>query len=394
MPGGGRLAGALRTSLAMLQFTVVVVALILMAGFILQIRHIQTADLGFQRDNLMVTGGLANPAVTPAQREAFLLAARNLPGVRYASFGNGAPGHASGNFGQIVRPGQSESMALALKVNVTTVGQDYFQMLGTRLLAGRLFDPRHAEDDFANGNQANIIISRLAVREMGFNSPEMAVGQTARMGEMPVRIIGVVEDMRFENPNQVMPARVYMCDMHGGYGFGLVRYEGMGEPEMRDALGRLWRRINPAVPLDTVSTVTNLDTYYKPERDRSHLFSIGTGMAALIGCIGLYGMAVFNTGRRVHEIGMRKVLGASRRQIVRLLLVQFLRPVAIASLIAWPLGWLILQRWLTQFDDVIAMPLWVFPSASGVALLIALVTVAGVAYAAATTEPGKALRQE
>lgn len=77
-----------------------------------------------------------------------------------------------------------------------------------------------------------------------------------------------------------------------------------------------------------------------------------------------------------------------------MLLVQFLLPVALASLIAWPLGWLALQRWLMQFDDAIAMPLWIFPVASVVALLIALVTVAGVAFGAARTEPGKALRHE
>jgi putative ABC transport system permease protein len=402
MPGGGSLAGWLRTGLAMVQFTVVVVALILMTGFILQIRHIQTADLGFQRDSLLIAGGLANPAVTPAQRETFLAVVRGVPAVRYVSIANAVPGPGMGpgNFGQIARPGQSDSMAEALKVNVQTVGPDYFQMLGTKLLAGRLFDSQHGEDDFRGqpgdpaDRAANILISRNTVRDMGFASPHTAVGQTAMMGEMPVRIIGVVENIRFESPNQVIPARVYMLDLQAEYGFGMVRYQGKSEPEMRQDLNNVWRHINPTVPLDVVSVVTNLDGYYKLERDRSHLFSIGTGMAALIGCIGLYGMATFNTGRRVHEIGMRKVLGASREQIVRLLLVQFLRPVAIASLIAWPLAWLILQRWLAQFDDVITMPLWIFPSASVIALLIALMTVGGVAFAAARAEPGKALRHE
>jgi putative ABC transport system permease protein len=157
---------------------------------------------------------------------------------------------------------------------------------------------------------------------------------------------------------------------------------------------RIWRRINPDVPLAADSSDELLDGYYKPERDRSHLFNIGTGLAALIGCIGLYGMAAFNASRRVREIGMRKVLGASRGQMVRLMLAQFLRPVLLANLIAWPLAWIALQRWLEQFNDVIAMPLWLFPLASLAALLVALVTVAGVAFAAASTEPGKALRHE
>ncbi len=400
-PGGGRLAGGLRTGLVMLQFTAVVVAFILMDGFMLQIHHIETADLGFQRDNLMIVRSLINPAVTPAQREAFINAARAFPMVRSASFANTipGPGMGPGGFTTLVRPGQSDNAATMPHLNATTIGPDYFRMMGARLLAGRLFDPQRSDDQISSGpSDANrvlsVIISRRAARDMGFASPSAAVGQMARAGDLQVRIIGVVDDMHFNNPSEAMPPRLYFFDADAGWGVVLVRYQGMSEPSMRQALGKMWRQINPDIPFDAISAAANLDTYYKPERDRSHLFNIGTGIAALIGCIGLYGMAAFNASRRVREIGMRKVLGASRGEMVRLLLAQFLRPVAVASLIAWPVAWIALQRWLGQFDDAIAMPLWLFPSASLVALLIALVTVAGVAFAAAGTEPGRALRHE
>lgn len=400
-PGGGRTNGWLRTALAMVQFTAVVVGFILMAGFILQIRHIQTADLGFRRDNLLIIGGMANPAVTPDQRRAFIAAARILPAVRAASYANAVPGPAmSENSGELLRPGQGGRAPAPLTVNVELVGPDYFHTLDARLLAGRVFDSQHGEDrmwsgpDEAKGRMLNVVISRRAAREMGFASPQAAIGETANFLDGHVRIVGVVEDVRFKSPYAAIPAKLYLLDTEAFYEAGLVRYHGVSEADMRRALAGLWRQVNSAVPLDADSAAGNLDTYYKPERDRSHLFTLGTGIAALIGCIGLYGMAAFNTSRRVHEIGMRKVLGASRGQVIRLLLVQLLKPVLLASVVAWPLAWIILQRWLARFDDAITIPLWLFPGATVAALLLALVSVTGVAFAAANAEPGKALRHE
>lgn len=401
-PGGGRMAGWLRAGLAMVQFAAVVVAFILMAGFMLQVRHIQTADIGFRRDSMLAVGGLMNAAVTPAQRQAFVTAARALPGVRAVSYSDFAPGPAMGPGmkTQLTPLPHAGALVQRINVNIQLIGPDYFQVLDTRVLAGRVFDLRHGEDpmgaepDGAKGRVLNVVISRRAAKDMGFASPQAAIGEMARVFGGEAQVIGVVDDVRFNSPYEAVPPRLYMLDTTFRYDLGMVRYEGVSEAAIRASLSRLWRQINPGVPLDADNVEVYLNAYYQPERDRSHLFTIGTGIAALIGCIGLYGMAAFNTGRRVREIGMRKVLGAPRGQVVRLLLVQFLRPVAVAGLIAWPLAWIILQRWLSQFDDVIAMPLWLFPSASAAALLIALVTVAGVAFAAASTEPGKALRHE
>lgn len=401
-PGGGRMAGVLRTGLAMIQFTAVAVAFILMSGFVLQIHHIETADVGFQRGNLMIVNSIRDNAVSQAQRDAFVTAAKALPGVAYATIANAIPGDlGTSNSSNIVRPGQTENINRSPTVNWSIVGPDYFQLLGAKLLAGRWFDPSRGVDQKWNGpddakdRMTSIILSRRAVRDMGYASPQAAVGQTARFNDHQVRIIGVVEDMRFYSPNDAIPPKLYLFDAHASYAVvGMVRYQGKMAAQMREALRKVWRQIAPDVPFDVTSAAENLDKYYKPVRDRSHLFSLGAGIAALIGCIGLYGMAAFNTGRRVREIGVRKVLGASRGRVVKLLLRQFLTPVLIASLIAWPLGWLALQRWLSQFDDAIAMPLWIFPAASAAALIIALVTVAGVAFAAASVEPGKALRHE
>ena len=401
-PGGGRMGGLVRAALAMVQFTAVVTAFVLIMGFIQQIDHIQKADVGFKRDNVMLINAFRNVGVSQAQRDAFMTSVRGLPGVIAASVGNAIPGDQSNvNSSNIVRPGQVDNPSLSPSVNWSIVGADYFELMDTKLIAGRLFDLQRGEDqmwDWAKDDKArvyNVIISRMATKNMGFASPQAAIGQPAKFNDYHVRIIGVVEDMRFYNPNMAIPPKLYLFDAHASYNVvGMVRYQGVSEPQMRERLRGLWRQIAPSVPFEVASVAENLDKYYKPERDRTHLFSIGTGIAALIGCFGLYGLAAFNTSRRIREIGVRKVLGASRGQVVRLLLLQFLRPVAIASLLAWPLGGLALQHWLAQFDDAIVMPLWIFPTASAVALIIALMTVAGVAFGAASTEPGKALRHD
>jgi len=121
---------------------------------------------------------------------------------------------------------------------------------------------------------------------------------------------------------------------------------------------------------------------------------VGAGVAALIGCIGLYGMAAFSTSRRLLEMAVRKVLGASRGAIMRLLVGQFMRPVLLANVIAWPIGYGVLGNWLTQFNDRIAIGIEPFLIAGGGAALVAAGTVLALAVASANAPPGRALRNE
>lgn len=169
---------------------------------------------------------------------------------------------------------------------------------------------------------------------------------------------------------------------------------GRRNPDQVEILSGLWRQVAPAVPLTLVSARDYLDPYYRPDRNRAHLFNIGAGVAALIGCVGLYGMAACNTARRRQEIGLRKVLGATRGAVVRLLVIQFMRPVLLANLLAWPVAYWALHRWLQQFDDRVPLGIAYFLAASALALLIALATVAGLAFASAGTQPARALRSQ
>ena len=164
---------------------------------------------------------------------------------------------------------------------------------------------------------------------------------------------------------------------------------------MIDAIGRAWRRIAPEVPLVVEERRSNaLLALHEADERAARLFAIGSGLAVFIGCIGLWGLASFNTARRRHEIGIRKTLGASAADIVRLLVGQFLRPVLIANFVAWPIAYAAMRLWLAGFADPIALSPLYFVAASLLALVIATLTVIGQSLRASRAAPAWALRHD
>jgi putative ABC transport system permease protein len=155
-----------------------------------------------------------------------------------------------------------------------------------------------------------------------------------------------------------------------------------------------WREVVPNVPFRGETVEASLNTFYEPDEQRARLITLGAVVACVIGCVGLYGLAAFSSERRTKEIGIRKVLGASTRDVFRLLVGQFLRPVVIANLIAWPVAFVLMREWLGSFDQRIELHPGYFLAATGLALVVALLTVTGQAFRVAKCDPGNALRYE
>ena len=247
--------------------------------------------------------------------------------------------------------------------------------------------------DMAKG--INIVINRRAVPTLGFRSPQDAVGKTVG-GERPRTIIGVIDDMRFFSPRDPNSATYYIYyrePVTVGTSVASVRH--VGDPRtMLAAVRDIWQRLVPQVPFNGDTADKRLDRFYEADDRATRLFGIGAGLAVLIGCVGLWGLASFNTARRVKEIGIRKTLGASSADIVRLLVGQFLRPVLIANLFAWPLAFIAMRTWLAGFDDRIALSPLYFVGASLVATVIAVLTVLGQSLRASRAAPAWALRHD
>lgn len=200
--------------------------------------------------------------------------------------------------------------------------------------------------------------------------------------------------MRFYSPRLADDPTFYLYYRDvSPYPIVTLRFGGDPRPVIAAAQA-LWQRMAPQVPLIADTGVKGLEKFYQDDDRAARLFGIGAALAVLIGCVGLWGLASFNTARRIKEIGIRKTLGASSADVVRLLVGQFLRPVLIANLFAWPLAWVAMRTWLAGFDDRIALSPLFFVAASALALVIALATVLAQSLRASRATPAWALRHE
>lgn len=395
-PGGGRVGSRVREGLVVLQFSLAIAFMVGTAILVAQTRHVRTSDVGFQREGLMVLLSTRDSLVDAAQTRSVITEIRNLPMVRGAAIGNNAAGGSGeDNADNVPLPGVAGS---GPSLRWIIVGADFFKVHGTRILAGRTFDDRHRDDDAFGRKGAdgrNIVINRRAVSTLGFRSPQDAIGKTVG-GNNPRTIIGVVEDMRFFSPREPNSASYYIYYSQAEQAStAVISIRFVGDPRTAmDAVRAIWQRTVPQVPFEAQTADAQLAKFYEADDRATRLFAIGAGLAVLIGCVGLWGLASYNTQMRIKEIGIRKTLGASSTDIARLLVGQFLRPVLLANLLAWPLAFVAMRIWLAGFDDRIALSPFYFIGGSLLAMVIAALTVLGQSLRASRAAPAWALRHE
>lgn len=397
-PGGGKAGARLRQALVVLQFAIAIAFSIGTAVLLAQTAHMRSADLGFRRDGLILVTSFLDAGVDQAQRADLLRAFAATPGVGSVGLSEAVPGGGS------YRISSYENNGHTINIDEVTTGPGFFTTYGAHLLAGRLFDAAHPGDDRGHmsdeelaAHPRNVVISASAAKTFGYTSPAGAIGKPAKfVGQKPPTIIGVVADMRFTSPREAVQPVLYRYNSANvATMVPAIRTSPDAIPMVSRRLEATWRNIVPGVPFKSTTADQFLyKQFYQNDAQRSRLFTIGAVLAVLIGCIGLYGLASFDTARRVKEIGIRKTLGASTRDIMRLLIGQFLRPVLLANLIAWPLAFFTMRKWLAGFDDRVALSPLFFIAATLVAIGIAAATVFGQAWRVARAEPARALRYE
>ena len=394
-PGGGRSGTRVREALVVFQFALAVAFIVGTLVLVAQTRHLRATDLGFKREGLLVVINLSDDSLDNAHRLAILNRFRALPNIQKVTTANTAVAYTGNyNFNNVDVPGRPKPRPSLRQIDVA---RDFFGTYGARLVAGRWFDDGHRTDDSTGhkkGAARAIVLNRLAVRKLGYSSPSQAVGKTV-WASGPATIIGVIDQLRFSSPRLADDPTyyVYYGDIVGSP-IVTIRFAGDPRP-VTAAVQKLWQQLAPQIPFIGVTGDQRLEQEYYQDDDRAaRLFGIGAALAVLIGCVGLWGLASFNTARRIKEIGIRKTLGASSADIVRLLVGQFLRPVLIANLFAWPLAYVAMRTWLAGFDDRIALSPLFFVGASVLALAIALVTVLAQSLRASRATPAWALRHE
>ncbi|MBI1198838.1 MAG: FtsX-like permease family protein [Phenylobacterium sp.] len=408
-PGGGRSGARVREVLAVGQFAIAIGLMACAAVIFAQIQYLRNADVGFRRDGLIVIQGINDPAVSTNMR-SMLDAFRRLPGVVSVTASDRRPAGEEDSNGNVSLVSNPKVEPILTRERV---GEDYAQTYGLDLLAGRYLDMKHGLDDRASLSDevyatrgVNIMINEAAARAFGFTQPSKIIGERVRLGrnrsgiEVFATIIGVVRDVRFASPRNPPAPQYYMQDSGLANTDAAANFAAairVSEPDMPAVTKRLetaWRTLAPGVPLRAETVDRALKPYYDPDARRGQLFAAGSALSTIIACLGLYGLAAFNTARRTKEIGIRKTLGASTADVLRLLVGEFLRPVLWANLIAWPVAWFVMRSWLSGFDQRIDLNPVYFLAPSLAAILVAVVTVADQTIRVARAEPSRALRYE
>jgi putative ABC transport system permease protein len=402
-------SGRLRSALVIAQFAVSIGLIICTAVVYAQTVHARTADPGFRRDGILQVDELARRQLE-GRVEALAEAVERVPGVVSVGLtGIGVSTSNQTNTGVNV-PGRDQPVS----IGNYNVDDGFFRTMGMRMIAGRELsrerpldvDPRPfnstlEQDRAMVARGVNVVVNELAAHRLGFRNVADAVGKTFRMGIadeeagglVPINIVGVVGDTRFRSIREPIEPIIYRLS-DGGITHMVVRYDA-GQPNaVRDRIEQVWRRLVPDVPFSAQFSEEIVAELYNAEQSRAEVFAGFALLAVIVACLGLYGLAAFTAERRTKEIGIRKVLGARTRDIVRLLAWQFSKPVIIANLIAWPVAWWAMRDWLNTFDARIDLGPTPFVLAGLLALVIAIGTIAGHAIKVARANPIHALRYE
>lgn len=405
-PGTGRRGALLRAALVVIQFAVAIALMICTAILFAQARHLQSVDLGYEREGLIMVSSFADPNLDIAQRSAIRREIEAIPGVVGTAVSGVVP--TGGSFS--ISKSSGGDFPVEVDLLEGTVGPDFADVYGVRLLAGRAFDPVRFPADITSvrdelpqqsgtpprlrARNVNVIINRAAAEALGYDNLEDAVGAEFKTSDL-FSIVGVVENINFNAPTDRIQPFAYTLMKEGDFTPWLtIRHSGDPQPVLA-RIEAVWQQRAARVPFEGNSVNALLYArYLEGDVQRSRLFAFGTVLAVIVGALGLYGLAAFNTARRVREIGIRKSLGASSAAIARLLIGQFLRPVLIAIVIAWPLAWIAMREWLSGFSERIALSPAYFLAASALAIAIAVVTVLAQSLRASSITPADALRHD
>jgi putative ABC transport system permease protein len=344
-----------------------------------QIDFLLSKDLGYDKDNVVYFG---MEGKTNENRETFLSELRMIPGIVSASStGHDMTGHNSGTYGI-----QWEGKNPDDKTEFENVAADYdmIETLGVEMVEGRSFSRDFSSDS------ASIIFNEAGIKFMGLTDP---IGKTIKLWGEDRKIIGVVKDFNFESLHKNVGPLFFRLEPNSTYLF-MAKIEAGKERETIQRLQSFYQKFNPDFLLDFKFLDEEYRIQYETEERISVLSRYFAGLAILISCLGLFGLAAFSAERRRKEIGIRKTLGSSVAGIIYLLTSDFTKTVLISIVIALPLSYLVVQEWLSGFAFKIELEYWYFIGAGIIALCIAAFTVGMQAIRAASINPSKCLREE
>ncbi|MCX6584345.1 MAG: ABC transporter permease [Candidatus Aminicenantes bacterium] len=371
----------LRKILVIFQFTLSIVFIISSLIMLNQLNYLKNKDLGFEKKNIVNIPIYRKTALEKYEtiKNEFLTDS-NVKAVSASSFFQGKNRFYMNYWREGLMPGKNPM------INCIIVDCNFLETFSLTLLQGRSFSEK-----FPGDIEGAYILNESAVNECGWDSP---LGKKFRPGngkEGPV--IGVVKDFHFKSfHHEINPLFLYFAPKW--FAYFSVRIAPVNIPHTLDFLKNKWRELVPDQTFEYTFLDEDIDNLYRTEARLGKLFVVVTSLSIFIACLGLFGLAAFTVEQRTKEIGIRKALGASAAGIVLLLSKEFTRWVMIANIIAWPIGWYIMNRWLQNFAYRVGIGVWVFMLSGLIILLTTFLTLSYKAIRAATANPIEALKYE
>lgn len=369
----------IRSGLVVFQFALSIVLIISTTIVYQQINFLQNRNMGLDKHNVLA---LSNTRNLGTNQQAFKNEVLKLTGIETASFTNNVfPGVNNTTAFRAAVSGQDHIMGTYY------ADFDHLDVMKFELVSGRYFSRDFPADSTA------VILNEAAVRELGWESPigEELIFFNGPAQELRLKVIGVVKDFNFESYKaQVRPMAIQLSQSSNNL---LVRYSGKAETAVSD-IEKLWKQYASGSPFEYVFLDQNFDQLFREEQRLSMLFSVFTGLAIFIACLGLFALASFTAEQRTKEIGIRKAMGASVMNITSLLSREFTTLVIVAILLAIIPSYYLLTQWLNQFAYHIDISIWVFVVSGVAALFIAWLTVIFQAMKAGMAKPVDSLRYE
>jgi putative ABC transport system permease protein len=377
----------LRSGLVVFQFFI---SIILIIGTIVvynQLNYIRNKKIGYNRDQVLVVHNIYN---LDANRKLFGDQLLNISGVVNATEGDMPIGNNFNNEGWFRDP--SFDVTKVVVVNNFSVDERYIPTLDMQIKEGRNFSK-----DFPTDSSA-VILNEAAVKVLGLKDPLKETlyrpdfHNDGSITPASYHIVGVVKDFNFNSLHQtIAPLIIRFAD---NYGSAAVRINTKNINGVISSIENKWKTLAPGKPFNYTFLDADFNNIYTAEQQTGKLFITFAIFAIFIGCLGLFGLVTYAAEQRTKEIGVRKVLGASVGTIVTMLSKDFAKLVLIASLIAFPVAWWAMNKWLQGFAYRTSISWWIFIVAGAAAIFIALITVSFQAIKAAVANPVKSLRSE
>ena len=389
LKGGGDTGkgnGGFRNILVVGQFASAIFLMIATIIVFRQLNYMQHQDPGFERDQVVTIHLYGSNANKYTLLKEELSASPLVAGV------TGAHDQLGSHWGQLgygFWPGNGPMRVLFTPG--LFVDPDYLSLYKIQLIGGRNF----SSEKYALARE--YIINETLGRELLKDHPKLPLSSLIGKhfgGDTTGSIVGVAKDFNFNSLQYKIEPLFLGNQSMWGFNTVSVKINGRQSSQAIAFIQSTWKKVFPEYPFNYQFLDDHFKEIYKTDAQISQMVAIMAGLAILISCLGLFGLASFSTEKRTREIGIRKILGASVKDVVYLLSKHFIGPVLIANLIAGPLAWLALHRWIQDYAYRVAISWWVFVLAGITALLIALVTVSFLTINAATNNPVESLRAD